>query len=80
MGLSYKKISHPSISTTILLAKIISHVLMDKEGKEMSFKKKIGYIIIPSNIKMAIGRKEAVGRGCWVGTQQCVPQHSSKCP
>lgn len=29
---------------------------------------------------MAIGRKEAVGNGCWVGTQQCVPQHSSKCP
>lgn len=80
MASSYKKISHPSISTTILLAKIISPGLMDKEGKEMSFFKKLGTLSSPSNIEMAIGRKEAVGNGCWVGTQHCVPQHSSKCP
>lgn len=33
----------------------------------MSLKKKIGCIIIPNNIKAAVGRKEEVGNEYWVG-------------
>lgn len=33
-----------------------------------------------NNIKVATSRKEEVGDGYRVGTQQCLPQHSKKAP
>lgn len=59
MASSYKKISHPSISTTVLLVKIISHGLMDKEGKEMSFLSKLGTLSSPAISRwLLVGRKQ----------------------
>lgn len=64
----YKEISrkpHTSISIIIILAKIIAHDLIYKQRKEIQFL--IEHVIIPPNIKVVIGSKEELDKGCWVG-------------
>ena len=64
---SYNEISqkpHPSVSTYILLAKLVARSLI-YEGRKCSCL--ISHIIILNSIKVVTGRKEEVGNGYWVG-------------